>query len=1191
MNEVFHKKELKGFFADTMVDKCAMCEDFFLYLDYSQRVGFFDSIFGTQGFFSIKKSGNASPCDISLCFNKLFCAISYSDGSLIIFDIKKGKLAKELKRNSNSMITILRYIDDSTIIGIDDSKKLVLFKISSGLFGISVNEVSLRQFEGMPLYLSTPPIYKSNSQSTITDCIAPNFRGFFVISLSNEFLICSYIDSFKIIAQLPFHAAVPSIRLVDYQSIHITLAMNNEILVYSVESSGKTNLLHNHQISIVPTFLSMISNDIVILFDSKDNAQVLMIDEGKKIETQITSSGVFVSGNSSVYIISSNKFWCLTLFSFSERIDLLKGLNDIEKVYELCREAIIGSTYVAYDLPKSIEFRKIFVEKEITPILDTYIINKSRNLSQIESIIHQVVSYSYELGLYYWVSNNGLQIFAQAKSLPLYFKKIIETDPNAKLFYYSKIFVDLLIRYHDVINVDDFLLSLQLESADPIELLKYGQTYQKPCFIALIFKKKLHDFYSSILTHSSVSNWNQVFDEICELLSMKNENVSKQKVIKWILSFDGTGFPILKQLLNKFSDKMLPILQNIYDMIQNNDIECNLDSFINALLSVFSVIRITPKQDLFRLIESILINNVVSLGKISFQYVLTQVFIPQYANNDQREATLLSILTSDSPKQFLEGLLPLFDIYKFPQARRFVLMQIRDYSNVIKDIIFDKEEPYAFIRKLLRLGGPSHDKVIQSIKNNSDSLIQYNLQKTLNFLKKHIPELINSIISTFSNNDNRNEYLLELVFKENMVVPLDIDYQLSLYKYIFVNYPKLSRKLYDLYPCINDELMHYANEAKLFDMCFLLTSKRSNKLVFFIQYLRKSFSCSELITAFSCDFQNFLDQLKDMITDPNEMKGFAISFFRSYSIVFFFISNGNVLYDLSILHRFLDVFVKAMPMNPLFISTCSVIKEGLDYRANSAFTSAFSLTLSKFETEDCLIQSFRELQSSYGESTELLKNKQDTMNTFKEGYFAEFSTNKAIDQVIEEEVDKSEVKVSEMESNLVIEGENKSEVKVSEMESNLVIQGEDKSEVKVSEMESNLVIEEEDKSEVKVSEMESNLVIEGENKSEVKVSEMESNLVIQGEDKSEVKVSEMESNLVIEEEYKSEVKVSEMESNLVIQGEDKSEVKVSEMESNPVIEEEDKSEVKVSEMESNPVIEEEEDKSDSRRAGISPSYQ
>jgi hypothetical protein len=448
-------------------------------------------------------------------------------------------------------------------------------------------------------------------------------------------------------------------------------------------------------------------------------------------------------------------------------MEAFRESGDYESAIALCRDAIKESPTAIIGLPHVALARAQMIEYELSHLLQGATEPKLRNPSNAEAILDWLLGLSKQFQMKDWLVTHAMPLFRDVEMLPLYFRKIIESDPEATSFRYTADFAKELLNNCDGIELGRFLLSLRSRVA-PIELLlQFALRPGQARFLFDIYMERLDDVIAAVSVLEDIGDFETVSKVICQELDPERTTRHDLDLVKWTLAPSGDSFPRMTKLIALGDVK---VFYAIEEFILAHGQPVSLSTYVNIFVCLLDGLDLPPSGCMFKFVKMHIHGNSfrteekIRLGKRALAYVLKFIFAPvPERENDDRESLFLGLLEAGLEPEFMKALIPLCESFGFLSAKRLIQKEAKIYDSYIKDTLYDNQEDvFQMIEGLLGAGEATPAEFKRAIVTNSSLLIARDVQAYILMIFTHFLDFHNEILTALD--DWVRHYYLRALF-------------------------------------------------------------------------------------------------------------------------------------------------------------------------------------------------------------------------------------------------------------------------------------------------------------------------------------------------------------------------------------------------------------------------------------------
>ncbi|OHS96094.1 hypothetical protein TRFO_37762 [Tritrichomonas foetus] len=789
-------REISGIKVDSPPVLCTTHDSFYFYLCENNTICTFDSKFLTNAKLPPYDSaiGPAKVTALALSPSHTLGVACFSNSSIQIYDLINNKPLKSNPLRSSSAITHCVFLNDATIICCDTNHVLVAYSLTFlktlSFMRKAIQESFSLKLDGTVKAMIVPPIarppeslmnMKINAESKK---ITQNFNDFICISTEQSFSITrineKIVDKKEDILKFDVKGAVASFSLQNSNTLLCAYAAPCDISLIKITPTEYSANRISDAIDQIPVHIAFITDNSLAIVFSENSCLITSITEMQGCHTSIPVNGLYIDGYNSIVVFSPTKLYEVKMVTFEDKIEAFREKDDFQNAVNLCRKAMKNDQSASTGLPANESQKARVIERVLSPFLESRTEKRLKFEFQVEEQADYLMNLSKDLKMTDWIVSGALNLFNEANQLPLFFKKIIMTDPDAKFFNYNDNFVDLLLKEHGDLDITSFLLCLPTKVAPHKKLLEYGLNTKNSELLAKIYLKKLNDPVKCVSIYSHANNEQKIFEVLSEYIS-EDTQIHADNLIRWIFSSTGNNkLPHIRKIISNNQTDLINQIQ-IYITKQSEKSgvtpPMTLNQFVNACIYATMLENIPDNSLIHQLMESYVLNMKASLTKMSIKYVLQRIFNDEEIDpkmKKSREALLLVVLdTKGLDPIILENLMPLCTTYKFSLARKQIQTALRRFDIMIKDAIVEDggEGIFQFIQQQIDLVIREKDtealqKIKKSLISNAPLLIAKDVQSYINLFITKFYDANEELLATLNDSKIKHYYLRALLNDE-----------------------------------------------------------------------------------------------------------------------------------------------------------------------------------------------------------------------------------------------------------------------------------------------------------------------------------------------------------------------------------------------------------------------------------------
>lgn len=814
-------------------------------------------------------------------------AFGFSDGKIFLYSTLSQKVTKIKTKQKSIPVVCMCFISDNLLISSTDDSKLTGYRITFNRFGVTYKDFPITTLLETANALVAPPIYQYISDTTLPRCLSSLIEGIFIYKTSNNFAICKITDKFQVLIELSNPQCIFCFSPVYNDEVNVGLATQKTIEIYKITKDRKIELIYFYEINLTPSFIMFFAPTIFLvnfddvkcyvfsiekLTDSNKSTKENFLDSISEIHNEnIPEKGYLFTGRNILYLFGSENTYKISMITFFDIINRYKKEGKFNEIIDFCKKAISGDYKATIGLPLNPVQKSIKIEESISQTLNQKCQEDLNDPAKTPySTANNFILLSKELGLKNWVITNALKYFQSKGFLNDYFKAIINSDPDANLFFYNKDWALTLLENIDTLDASKFLLSLPkkvvpnniliqvAKKKNDIDLLVDILIYKMNDYVdaaAVIWNsgnnEKLSRMYNSFLYPStsdiqiSVSLISWLFG-VKKIKDTNNDNAEGQENENKNKS--SYSFPHLNSLL-EFNDQItIEVLIKIKQFITKYKRPFTLTEFTNAILLTMQnnhELEITDK--VMDILEEIIIDSKIKIAKENLKIIFSRIFTnktPAEDHHDNRQALLLIIINENVSKEFNELLLPLCDNFGFRFAKKCIYILNQEFERAFKEVICNPDDNiFQFIKQTIRSHSSSKEQIGDAVLSIAPYLIKNDIAEFYLILKNYFPDLVPKVISSLTDEDAlRNYYIKYLIkFQDISEMNLPKNTLISFCKFLCQYYPDDVKTFLESEKNSLTDFYQICKNYKIFDACAIIANY-TNDIKSFILYISHYFT-------------------------------------------------------------------------------------------------------------------------------------------------------------------------------------------------------------------------------------------------------------------------------------------------------------------------------------------------------------
>lgn len=713
-SELLHCRQVKGITYGSEVIACSCKDGFFLYADEHDEIHTFDSQTLTNMWLPARdKKIRGTVVALDFSPSRHWAAISYTDGSIQVYDLEHNKVDKVVTKPHASFATSILFVDDSLFVA-GDGNTLYGYRFSHTLgFLTTIREVVIAQFQSGIRRVSAPPVYRFVSGANRgARCVAPEFAEKIAVCTQKGVAYVKITPEFKLASLMQFEhpMATATFSIVNPDLCLMAIGKKGMVQVYTIDPQQKCQEVFSAEVEINPVHIAFMSETVVMAFD--EDFEGVIISLAEKTNVRIKSpygSGCFAKGTHEFYVFQMPRLWMLALQSFRNKMEELREKGDLETAISFCKKALEGDTQATIGLPVNQAQKALVIERSLSDMLvDRGNLRLSEEGANPKEIAEWLVTLNKELNMQDWLVNEGVSLFERHNCAKALFAEIIKEDPTAQMFDYGPQFVEKLLDSDPDFPVNDFIMALPGRVAPVSVLLKWGLRQNDGDFMADVYFLKVKSIVDGL---TILANANK-FDRVCEVIMQESEKLEMS--IKWLFSIVDGRFPtVVKVLEMENRQTVMELFSLIQEHILGTSQPFEISDYANAMVCAITDAGLKLDDPLEKKIEQLIIEQNIGVKGTALVDLLDKIFTHEITQPDNREQLLIQMFTFGVPLPFEERLLPLCDSHGFQKAKYQIRHDTKNFTDAIKEFL---EEDRSDIMDILHRLAEKEPEALPSIE-------------------------------------------------------------------------------------------------------------------------------------------------------------------------------------------------------------------------------------------------------------------------------------------------------------------------------------------------------------------------------------------------------------------------------------------------------------------------------------------
>ena len=753
-------------------------------------------------------------------------AAGFSDGGIQLYDVQTLKPMKVVaKPGEKKSILSISFKEEMTILAVDSDGRLVKYDMKQGAFRMSVEStLLLSSVDPRITRVYIPGVWISTADGNLKN-VCPELSGLVAWSCAKRFVVMDINDNKNELLTVDCDDPVAAFSVVEKGEVKLVVAFGKQALVYRITRQMEVVNEYSFNLGFQAKSIGFLSQAVLVANDWFNDGKlgIMSVSTGvvRVIESQYKD--FLCMGTNSIFFREEMKVMKGTLLTFINRMKQFKLEHKLEKAIELCEVAMAGDPEATIGLPSNAHQRAIVIENMLSGILEDECVDGFKKGTNAEEMARYLVNLSKQLSMRDWVVTNGMELFNRAGHLDVLLKSVVEADPKAKFFFYTKQFIDELVERWEGPDLSGFLLSLPKKMAPLGKLLTYANRMKNYNLLAEIYEQKLNNLVSSGRVYVKAidalpdDEKQEMARKFCHLLlryitAPSDDESSEQRrdsrdLIRWLFSVSGDrngveSFPFVKKVLMCNSDESISVFESVFCFISETKEPFSVTAFANALLSALSETTYEVNKRVLTVLRDILIEYDIKIRPAFLRYLLVNyIFANEDDDMNKKEALLAAIINSSVPeeyeKEFKDNILPLCESYGFKIIKRQIQLETKKIDQVLKEVVSCRENLFAFLKSLLTSKRYDKEIVEKAILDNCQLIMSDNgdgrdhVGELLTLLRnrKYQPFLM-QMIERIEDTEFRAYYMHRLMTESRLVVKnLDPKEVERLIRFICANYP------------------------------------------------------------------------------------------------------------------------------------------------------------------------------------------------------------------------------------------------------------------------------------------------------------------------------------------------------------------------------------------------------------------
>ena len=877
-----------------------------------------------------------------------FAVAGFSDGGIQLYDVQTTKPMKVIgKPGERKSVLNVAFKEETSVLAVDSDGKVVRYDWKQGAFRISVEATTvLSSVDPRITKIYVPCVWINTADGNLKN-VCPELSGLIAWSCAKRFVVMDLNDLKNDLLTLDCDDPIAAFSSVEKGEVKLVVAFGKQALVYRITRQMEVVNEYCFNLGFQAKNIGFLSQAVLVASDWFNDGTLGIMSISTGVVRQIDSQykDFLCIGTNSIFFRDDMKVFKGTLLTFVNRMKQLKLEHKLEKAIELCEAAMDGDPEATIGLPSNAHQRAIVIENTLSGILEDECVDGFKKGTNAEEMAKYLVNLSKQLSMRDWVVTNGMELFQKAGHLDVLLKSVVEADPKARFFFYTKAFIDALVERWEGPDLSGFLLSLPKKMAPLGKLLAYANRMNNYSLLAEIYEQKLNNLVSSGRVYVKAidelpdDQKQDMARKFCHLLlryisAPSDSDTPEQRrdsrdLIRWLFSVNvekngSESFPFLKKVLMCNSDESISVFESVFCFISETKEPFSPTAFANAVLSALSETDYEVNQRILPVLRDILIEYDIKIRPVFLRYLMVNyIFAKNEEDMNKKEALLAAIINSSVPeeyeKEFKDNILPLCESFRFKVIKRQIQLETKMIDQVLKEVVGCRENLFAFLKSLLTSKRYNRKMVEKAILDNCQLIMSNNGDGC-----DHIGELITllrneryktflaKMIDHIEDKQFQAYYMYRLLTESKLdAKALSSEMLERLVRFICTNYPDTA---YDLIQDIMNKqsdmdknkidrpnLLQICEENQIYGMCAYLS--RSNPADFcmyvtkevqtiFMRFLLgdKSMSLETAMTKWGA-IQAQISE--DVISSQEVMVGLARSIVRTFAVMLWYVQKNH----------------------------------------------------------------------------------------------------------------------------------------------------------------------------------------------------------------------------------------------------------------------------------------------------------
>lgn len=364
------------------------------------------------------KSITSKPLHVAISPSKSYAAISYEDGSFLIYDLNNSKILKSFPKARKSGIKYLKFLGDSQLVILDSANFLSLSRISISLFGVSTKDIAIVGFQNNPFSITPISFDNISAQNN------PKLQNLLIVTTTEKFVIFNVENAPKIIVNIPVSCGIATYCFSNKNTIQIGIATKDMVSIYKFDGVNFNEITKYPVTNITPQSVTFLRNNLLLVLTNENQFYLFNAISSTSTDLcQFNFEQSIIAKNISEGTLLAVKTGSISKISQKTFIQNISNLP-VDELLQLSEKYISGDIKTGCDAILHPDSKLEVLHSIFAKLFREKIIDRNR-----------LFEISKRLSLKRLPSSLASDLFSD--DVTLMAKLALESDPDATFFVYS----------------------------------------------------------------------------------------------------------------------------------------------------------------------------------------------------------------------------------------------------------------------------------------------------------------------------------------------------------------------------------------------------------------------------------------------------------------------------------------------------------------------------------------------------------------------------------------------------------------------------------------------------------------------------------------------------------------------------------------------------------------------------------